>query len=186
MRFSTRPVAGQRDLQRVYDLSQVRAAEGFHMADLLYRLCSPSAQETENAMLWEDEQGALRGFAMVQLPWLTVDYLVHPAARETGLEETILAWALERWPQVMGAHGLRYSLLLGVREERAARLALLERHGFVRDDWHTLHMAQSLNGPIPMSHVPEGFTIRPLAGGEEVVGYVGLHRAALCSAEMTA
>src|ERR1051326_1663093 len=107
MPFSMRPVAGTRDLQLVYDLAQVRAADGlhsFHMVDLPYRLCSPSAQEPENAMLWEDEQGALRGFAIVQLPWLTIDYMVRPAAREAELEETILAWALERWPQVMTAH----------------------------------------------------------------------------------
>ncbi|HEU5370316.1 MAG TPA: GNAT family N-acetyltransferase [Ktedonobacterales bacterium] len=185
MRLSMRPLAGARDLQRIYEFVQAFPADAFHVVDLPYRLCSPSAQEPENARLWEDEQGVLRGFAIVQLPWLTLDYGVHPAAREAGLEEAILAWAFERWPQVMAEHGLRYSLFLEVREDQTVRLTLLERLGFVRDDWHTLHMSQPLNGAIPPSHTPEGFTIRPLAGEAEVAGYVALHRAAFGSMNMT-
>jgi mycothiol synthase len=185
MDMSMRPLAGPRDFQRVYEFAQAFAADAFHVVDLPYRLCSPSAQQPENARLWEDEQGSLRGFAIVQLPWLTVDYGVHPAAREAGLEEAILAWALERWPQVMAEHGLRYSLFLEARENQAARLALLEKLGFVRDGWHMLRMRQPLNDAIPMPQTPEGFTIRPLAGEAEVAGYVALHRAAFGSANMT-
>jgi mycothiol synthase len=185
MDMSMRPLAGPRDLQRVYEFVQAFPADAFHVVDLPYRLCTPSAQEPENARLWEDEQGIVRGFAVVQLSWLTVDYLVHPAAREAGLEEAILAWAFERWPQVMAEHGLRYSLFLEAREDQAARLALLEKLGFVRDDWHTLHMSQPLNGALPALQTPEGFTIRSLAGEAEVADYVALHRAAFGSTNMT-
>ena len=185
MRISMRPLAGPRDLQCVYAFAQTFPSDGFHVVDLPYRLCSPSPQEPENAWLWEDEQGHLRGFAIVQLPWLTVDYIIHPAARAAGLEEAVLAWALERWPQVMAAHGLRYSLFLEVRADQAERIALLEPLGFVCDDWHTLHMSQPLNGPIPTVQPPEGFTIRPLASEAEVASYVALHRAAFGSTNMT-
>lgn len=186
MHFSMRPLTGPRDVQRVYAFAQAFPADLFHVVDLPYRLCSPSAQEPGHSWLWEDEQGDLRGFAIVQLPWLTIDYAVHPAARAEGLEETILAWALERWPQVMAAHGLSYSLFLEAREDQTERIALLERLGFVRDDWHTLHMSQPLSGSIPTVQTPEGFTIRPLAGEAEVAGYVALHRAAFGSTNMTA
>ena len=185
MDVSMRPLAGLRDLQRAYELTQACSADAFHVVDLPYRLCSPSAQEPENARLWEDEQGRLLGFAIAQLPWLTVDYVVHPAARAAGLEETLLAWALERWPRAMAEQKLSYSLFLEVREDQTTRLALLERLGFVRDDWHTLHMSQSLNGALPASGPLEGFTIRPLAGEDEVAAYVALHRAAFGSATMT-
>jgi mycothiol synthase len=185
MGFSTRPLAGPRDLQRAYELAQACRAEAFHVVDLPYRLCSPSAQEPGNVCLWEDEQGTLCGFAIAQVSWLTVDYVLHPAAREAGLEEEILAWALERWPQVMAEHGLRYSLFLEVREDQMARLALLEQLGFVRDDWHTLHMSQPLNRSISVPPLPEGFTIRPLAGEAEAADYAALHRAAFDTTNMT-
>ncbi len=185
MAISMRPLAGPRDLQRVYELTQAFAADAFHVVDLPYRLCSPSAQEPENARLWEDEQGHLLGFAIAQLPWLTMDYVIHPAGRAAGLEETMLAWALERWPRAMAEQKLRYSLFLEVREDQTARLALLERLGFVRDDWHTLHMRQPLNGAPPVAQPLEGFTIRPLAGEDEVASSVALHRAAFGSTTMT-
>jgi mycothiol synthase len=185
MDMSMRPLAGQRDLQRVYEFTQACAADAFHVVDLPYRLCTPSAQEPGNAVLWEDKQGRLRGFAIVQLPWLTVDYVIHPEARAAGLEETVLAWALERWPQVMAEHKLGYSLFLEVREDQTERIALLERLGIVRDDWHTLHMSQPLRGALPAAQPLEGFTIRPLAGEDEVAGYVALHRAAFDSTTMT-
>jgi mycothiol synthase len=184
MTISMRPLAGPRDLQRVYEFTQVSAADAFHVVDLPYRLCTPSAQEPGNAVLWEDEQGHLRGFAIVQLPWLTVEYVIHPEARAAGLEETVLSWALERWPRVMAEHKLSYSLFLEVREDQTARLALLERLGFVRDDWHTLHMSQALHGALPAAQPLEGFTIRPLAGEDEVAGYVALHQAAFGSTNM--
>jgi mycothiol synthase len=186
MRLAMRPLAGPRDLQRVYEFAQAIPDQSLHVVDLPYRLCTPSAQTPENARIWEDEQGGLRGFAIVQLPWLTIDYVVHPAASAEGLEETILAWILEHWPQVMAEHKLSYSLFVEVREDQAERVALLERLGFVRDDWHTLHMSQPLNDAIPASQPPEGFVIRPLAGEAEVESYVALQRAAFGSTNMTA
>jgi ribosomal protein S18 acetylase RimI-like enzyme len=185
MTFSMRSLEGQRDLQRIYDFAQAFPAQHIHVVDLAYRFCTPSAQASENARLWEDAQGNLRGFAIVQLPWLTVDYAVHPAASDAGLEEMMLAWALERWPQVMAEHGLSYSLFVEVRDDQPDRMALLERLGFVRDDWHTLYLSQPLRGPIPTVQPPEGFTIRPLAGEAEVEGYVALQRAAFGTTNMT-
>lgn len=187
MGFAARPPMGQRDMQRVYELALAVPGASLHMVDLPYRLCSPSAQLLENVRLWEDAQGSLLGFAIAQLPWLTVDYVVHPAARDAGLEleEAILAWALERWPRFMAEHGLRYSLFVEVREDQPERVALLERLRLVRDEWHTLHLAQSLKDDIPAAQPPDGFTIRPLAGEEEAAAYVALHRAAFGSENMT-
>jgi mycothiol synthase len=185
MTFEMRPPMGQSDLQRMYDLALAFPEAAFHVVDLPYRLCSPSAQMLENVRLWEDAQGRLLGFAIAQLPWLTVDYVVHPSAREAGVEQAILNWALARWPQFMAERGLKYSLFLEAREDQPERIALLEYLGFVRDEWHTLHLAQPLNGTVPPAQPPEGFTIRPLAGEEEAEGYVALHRAAFGSENMT-
>jgi mycothiol synthase len=185
MTFEMRPPMGQSDLQRMYDLALAFPEAAFHVVDLPYRLCSPSAQMLENVRLWEDAQGRLLGFAIAQLPWLTVDYVVHPSAREAGVEQAILNWALERWPHFMAERGLNYSLFLEVREDQPERIALLERLGFVRDEWYMLHLAQPLNDLLPTVQPPAGFTIRPLAGEEEAASYVALHRTAFGSENMT-
>jgi mycothiol synthase len=185
MMIEMRPPAGAGDRQRVYDLVQAFPAENFHVVDLPYRLCSPSAQEPENTRLWEDEQGRLLGYAIAHKPFWTLDYFAHPAARAAGLEERILAWGLERWQQMMPRQEGRLSLWLDAREDQAERVALLERLGFARDAWSMLHLHQSLARVLPPPAVPEGFSIRPLAGEAEVAAYVALHRAAFGSNNMT-
>ncbi|HEX6780261.1 MAG TPA: GNAT family N-acetyltransferase [Ktedonobacterales bacterium] len=204
-----RPPAGAGDMQRIYDLVQTFPAENFHVVDLPYRLCSPSAQEPENVRLWEDEQGRLVGYAIAQKPFWTLDYFAHPAARAEGLEERILAWGMERWPQMMPRSNGRLALWLDVREDQTDRIALLERLGFMRDTWSMLHLSQPLararvrerptgaRGAVPSAVqrpspkalptpvVPEGFSIHPLAGEAEVPAYVALHRAAFESDNMT-
>ncbi len=185
MMIEMRPPAGASDMQRIYDLVQAFPAENFHVVDLPYRLCSPSAQEPENVRLWEDEQSRLLGYAIAQQPFWALDYFAHPAARAEGLEERILAWGLERWPQMMPRQEGRLSLWLDAREDQTERIALLERLGFVRDAWSMLHLSQSLARVLPPPAVPEGFSIRPLAGEAEVAAYVGLHWAAFGSNNMT-
>lgn len=185
MTIEMRPPAGAGDMQRIYDLVHTFPAENFHVVDLPYRLCSPSAQEPENVRLWEDEQGRLLGYVIAQKPFWTLDYFAHPAARAEGLEERILAWGMERWPQMMPRSNGRLGLWLDAREDQTERIALLERLGFVRDTWSMLHLRQSLARTLPPPAVPEGSSIRPLAGEAEVPGYVALHRAAFESDNMT-
>ena len=185
MTIEMRPPAGAGDMQRIYELVQAFPAENFHVVDLPYRLCSPSAQEPENASLWEDEQGRLLGYAIAQKPFWTLDYFSHPAARAEGLEERILVWGMERWAQMMPRSNGRLSLWLDAREDQTERIALLERLGFARDTWSMLHLSQSLARALPPPAVPEGFSIRPLAGEAEVPAYVALHRAAFESNNMT-
>ena len=185
MTVKMRPPAGASDMQRVYDLVQAFPKENFHVVDLPYRLCSPSAREPENARLWEDEQGRLLGYALAQQPFWTLDYFAHPAARAEGLEKRILAWGLERWPQMMPRSNGRLSLWLDAREDQPERITLLERFGFARDAWSLLHLSQPLARVLPPPAVPEGFSIRPLAGEAEVAAYVALHRAAFESDNMT-
>jgi len=185
MTISQRPLAGAQDFQRISDLVQAFPAENTHVVDLPYRLSTPSARDEKNLRLWEDKQGKLLGFAITQTPWLTLDYALHPVAREQGLEERILAWGLERWPHLMAERGWRYSLFVEARENWTERIALLERLGFVLDDWHTLHLGQPLAHTLPPPVVPEGFSIRPLAGAAEAQACAALHRAAFGTKNMT-
>ncbi len=56
---------------------------------------------------------------------------------------------------------------------------LLERRGFTLAAWSTLRMARSLHTPIQAPAIPDGFTIRQLAGEQELAAIVALHQAAL-------
>jgi len=160
-------------------------ATNLHVIDLPYRLCSPSATVADNVRLWEGADGSLLAWAVWQQPWITLDYAVHPDEAGT-IETEIIAWTLDRFRAMAREHGRVLSYFIDAREDDPARIALLERHGFVRADWCALHLTRTLETPLPWPSLPEGFTIRHLAGAEDLQGYVALHRIAFESTSMTA
>lgn len=123
--------------------------------------------------LWEDERGALLGYAL-----LDDGMLAYEGAHE--IEGEMLAWAeadarQAGWP----------SLDLNCREDDLTRLAALEAFGFNRLDEGGVYMSRTLLDPIPAPVLPPGFTIRPIAGEEEVEAHVAMHRAAWGTENMT-
>jgi ribosomal protein S18 acetylase RimI-like enzyme len=66
--------------------------------------------------------------------------------------------------------------MASARDDDPARIALLHRHGFTRDDYHLLHMQRDLGQPIPDVPPPEGFVVRHVGGEEEWAARVETHR----------
>src|SRR5579885_964838 len=184
--WGMRPPAGDADYQRIVALVWAYPTENLHVCDLPYRLCSPGARSAEDARLWEDENGDLLAFAIVQhTSFGTLDYFIRPDARNQGIEVAMIAWATPRFQHWTTAAGRDLSWWIDSRTDQPDRLALAAQCGFARDNWHTVHMLRPLDQPIPEPQLPVGFTIRPLAGEAEVEAMVALHRAAFDTENMT-
>jgi mycothiol synthase len=184
-----RAFAGEMDLGAMQEL--LRSApdpfESFPQPPDLPELLVPTAQDgTSNAVLWEDEGSQLAGFALVSR-YRNLHYRFRPGELTRDVEHAMVDWALRyvgtqfREP---GDDG-RLTLDASVRDDDTARVALLLRNGFTATSVETLHMRRSLNGRLPEPCLPGGFTIRPLAGKDEVPQYVSVHRAAYGTTQMT-
>ncbi len=101
------------------------------------------------------------------------------------LEAQIVEWGLACMRERNAASGEQGTLDASCRAERVERVALLERHGFVREPVRSLHYGRSLEGPLPDRPLPDGFSARPVRGEEEVEALVALHRAAFGTENMT-
>jgi GNAT superfamily N-acetyltransferase len=97
-----------------------------------------------------------------------------------------LGWAINHQRAEAAATGERRSLYATSRADDATRIARIERHGFVPDSWHDVHLVRDLSEPIPEPALPPGFTIRPLDGERDVDAYVTMHRTAFGTNRMTA
>jgi mycothiol synthase len=183
--FTARPSAGEPDLRRMYDLAAAARADALHVADLPWRLASPSARMPERTRLWEDASGNLIAWAVLQFPWHCLDYVVHRDARSTGLEATVLAWACAFLEAEAADRDGGLPFYVSAREGDIERIAAVERAGFVRDNWAYVHLTRDLDRPIPEPNPPPGIIIRPLAGERDVEAYVATHRAAFGSTNMT-
>jgi ribosomal protein S18 acetylase RimI-like enzyme len=171
----------------MYDLADVARGDALHVTDLPWRMTSPSAQVPDRTQLWEDANGELIAWAILQFPaWHCLDYVIRPDARSTELESTVLNWACTRLADKAADRDRTPFFMVSARDDDAARIAAIEQAGFVRQNWGYVHLVRDFDQPTPKSEPPSGFVIRPLDGEREVDAYVAVHRAAFETTNMSA
>jgi len=185
-RVVARPASGAGDFARLYDLAAQAPDHVLHLADLPWRLASPSSLVPERIRLWETPDGDLLAWAMLQFSWHCLDYAVRSDSRAAGLDAAILGWVTERLGEESAERGEPLPFYVSARNGDETRIAAVIAAGFVADDWSYVHLVRDLDEPIPEPVLPDGFSIRSLAGEDEVDAYVAMHRAAFDSTSMTA
>jgi ribosomal protein S18 acetylase RimI-like enzyme len=127
----------------------------------------------------------------MQTPFWTIDYAYHPQAATT-LHQQILAWADERAQQIVDTPSGRPMWFVNVFTDQQDRIHDLEAAGFAsqadvgENSWTKVLLRRSGKLPIKGRSAPDGFTIRSLAGTDEIAAYVALHQATFQSKNMTA
>lgn len=141
-------------------------------------------QVQKNTRLWHDGEGRLIGFALVD-HYHNLLFEFEPQHLTPEIESEIIAWGSACIQRAMQAQGETLTLDASCHADDAARLAFLERCGFVQQEERSLHMVCPLDQPLPAPQIPEGFTVRHVTGEEEVEALVALHRAAFGTENMT-
>ena len=144
--------------------------------DLRIMLRAPSFDAAMHTCLWEGVDGGLDAGAFMWEGSPTLVYAVHPARQGGDYDERVLAWAMNRVHEMGREVGERLGLIVRPRDDNAGAVALLEKLGFARREWHTLRMARALDAAIPAPRLPGGFTLRHVAGEQEAEACVALHR----------
>jgi mycothiol synthase len=185
------PFSGETDIQRMITLSQVRPDDNLHVIDLPYRLSSWALDDPDNVALWADSHGQLLAWAIMQTPFWAIDYVIRPGAEQT-LHRQILSWADGRARQSLNKPAGRPSWYVLAFTDQTERIRDLEATGFANQadvgqgSWTKVLMRRPAGRLETGGTLPAGFTIRPLAGENEIDGYVELHRAVFESKNMTA
>ncbi len=133
--------------------------------------------------LWLDG-GKIAGFAYID-DYNNLQFEIDPAARSTRLEDEIVEWGLTCVKKRNIETGIGNTLDACFDRKNSWQIALLERFGFVRDSVRTLRYTRSLSEPIAAHAFPRGFSLRCVAGEQEVECLVTLHRAAFGTQNMT-
>lgn len=161
-----RPAAWQTDYPSLDDLAELLAA---------------LATKTARTQLWEDADGRVVAYALVD----DYDNLWFDRA-PAAADDELVAWGIACARHLAARSGNPAVLDTACRAEDHARIALLRRHGFTQQTARTLHFERPLVEPIPMPMLPTGYTIRSVAGEAEVEALVALHRAAFGTLHMMA
>jgi mycothiol synthase len=108
-------------------------------------------------------------------------FRISPHIHSSEIETDILDWAERQMRETENCTAIDTPC----RDTDSERVALLERHGFVRQETQTLYMTRPLSEPIPPAIFPEGFILRQVAGEQELDAIVALHQEAFGTHNMT-
>lgn len=180
---------GEADKARMLALVLAHPAENIHVVDLPYRLCSWAFDDPANVALWEDERGEVLAWAVLQPPFWSLDYALHPAAPLTA-HATVLAWAGARAGELSATPFGREAWFVAAIDRQAERRRELAAAGFAAQDggdepWTQVLFRRDGRLPVPQATPRPGFAIRPLGGAAEVAAYVALHRDVFGTPNMT-
>ena len=179
---------GEADLPRILDLVRDQPLTCPHIIDLPWRLSSPTINEGRDAVFWEDTDGQVVGFAAWQYYWAVLDFFILPGSQQKNVEQEIFTWADIRFRERDEERGRPLPYWTEFRDDDQERRRLIEAHGFMLDEDEEdcyVFLQHPLTDITPVPTLPAGFTLRTLAGEQEVAAYTELHRAAFKSASMT-
>jgi len=183
-----RPIAGTNDIFAITDLVNQFPNDNLHVTDLPYRFSSWAMDFPENSQLWFDDAGKLLGWAVMQAPFWSIDYAYDPDFAE--VHPQILTWADERAKAIVDTPSGRPCWFINVFTTQTDRMADLEAAGFASqadvgdNSWTKVLFRCQIEDVPAEADLPDGFTIRPLAGESEVQAYVDLHQAVFESKNM--
>ena len=189
MEILERVFTGDTDLEPMAELVRKFPAENLHVVDLPYRFSSWSFDYPENIRLWTDRHGKLLAWAVLQVPFWTIDYAYNPEFHDP-LHLQVLKWADQQARQIVNTSSGHPAWFVSVSKRHAARIYDLEQAGFESQEdvgensWSQVLMEHPMQIAAE-ARVPENLHIRPLNGISEVRQYVDVHRSVFESKNMT-
>jgi ribosomal protein S18 acetylase RimI-like enzyme len=177
MKTTFRPYQSEDDFWRMREfLRQVfllndRREISWHVARLDYARwhtclnCAHVGLE-EVAYLWEQD-GQLVAFLMPDGGPREAFLNVHPALRTVELEEEMLDVA-EKELAVTTSAGSRRLVVWAAAQDKL-RQDILQRRGYTKCNWPEHQWRRNLEAPIPDVPLPQGYTIRSLGDGLELL-----------------
>lgn len=187
--FSMSPITSrlyenEGDYQTIIELlNKIRPAE--HLNDYPVKMDIEenlaAGEIRANTRLWFDEGQPIA--------WAYVDEFNNLRWEVNGQYEDVLGAEIVAWGEACirknPTDGEIAMLDASCREDYAARISFLKRHGFRQTEDTSIHMTRALSEPIPEPKLPQGYIIRPIKGTEEAEAVASTHRAAFGTDYMT-
>jgi len=164
----------------------------WHVGDLAwhYFLLCLRVDPRQHIRLWEDENGALAGYAWFHDD-LSTEWQVRPADQWQGLEDEMLTWVETRWLETVNDPATPRErirdLRTGTRLADTRKAAFLEQHGFVKDPNSFVQFLRPLDAsrPIAQSTLLDGFVVRSVNDESEAANRASAHREAFHPSRVT-
>jgi len=184
MTITRHPLCREADLPRIFELVRALPLTCRHVIDLPWRLSSLAIDEGRDAAFWEHASGQIVGFAAWMQAWASLDLFILPGPQQEEVEADLFSWAEGRFREIDQEHSEPQSYWVDFYKNDHAKQQILETHGFQGTVDAYVALQNRLTHLPALPVLPDGFTLRSLAGEQETAAYAELHRAAFESNAM--
>ncbi|MEA2026542.1 MAG: GNAT family N-acetyltransferase [Chloroflexota bacterium] len=187
-----RSYEGDADLEllQAFNAASIAATGGcgyVHPGDIAHHLFYGNRRfdPADLTTIWEDESG-VAAWVLAHPTYRSYDIQLRHDLRGGAFERHVLEFADTRIVEVMRANGVESDVIVGDAFRcDLARITLLNKMGWKRDDDPPYIINRALITDIRKAEVPDGYTIRPVAGVEEAAAVAAVHLAAFPGAGWT-
>lgn len=187
--LTQRSYKDENDKLAMAELARTTGQTNLHFMDLPYRLSSWALDEPHNVRIWEDDHHIIVAWAVLQTPFWALDYAIHPS--HTALLPSLLSWADIRAKEVLNSPYGHPCWFVNIFSDQRDQIHQLEEAGYAcqaevgEDSWSKVWMRRPGSLPVEDYPIPPGFTVRTLAGANDLSSYVELHQAVFETKNMT-
>lgn len=161
-------------------------SDSFHPGDVSHFISNTlrGRDPSQHLFFTEDVRGQINALVWVQPPRFSgFQVMIHPNQRGGDFEAQLIEWAENAAIALLQAENAA-SKEIGteIADSDLARVSVLRERGFEPETQpFMMFTTRSLETPIPPSVLPEGFSIRPVAGEHEVGLVSDVHNGAFNS-----
>lgn len=177
-------------LLQTFNAEAIAATRGcgyVHPGDIPHRLFNGNKhfQPSEVMTIWEDAFG-VAAWVLAGPRHRSFDAQVRPDMRGGKFEREVLEYADDRTAELMRLHGVGGDRILGDAFRcDTTRIALLEELGWEPDGEPPYVVNRARIAELADPSIPNGYSIRPVAGVEEAAAVAEVHAAAFPGAGWT-
>lgn len=158
----------------------------FHSGDIAHFISNTlrGRDPSQHLFFTEDANGQISALVWVHPPRSSgFEVMIHPRQRNADFEVQLIEWAENAAIALLQAENtVSKQIATEVVDGDHVRASALQQRGFEPEAQPSMMFTtRSLNIPIPPSILPEGFSIRPVAGEHEVALVAEVHSSAFNS-----
>lgn len=161
-------------------------SDSFHPGDLSHFISNTlrGRDPSQHLFFTQDGDGQINALVWVKPPRFSgFQLMIHPNQRAGDLEAQLIEWAENVTIALLRAENAASNkIAIEIADGDLSRADALRQCGYVPEAQPFMMLTtRSLDIPIPPSVLPEGFTIRPVAGEHEAAQLVEVHSGAFNS-----
>lgn len=146
-----------------------------HIGDLQWWCRSGVLDEQENWHFWQRESGETTALAVAA--GNEIFCLLHPAFHTRELSAEVRQWAIQRVRAVAQHEGERqYEICEEAADDEPEMIDFFVRERYTRQEMYFHRYWRPLSELVPLPILPDGFSIRSIAGGQEAALRAALQR----------